>query len=141
MNNSTTLKQSHYIIATFIAMTLHYSSALANDLPEIKQEGGITYVTGGIGDEERSALKAVQHDYNLHVLSAAGTAGEYPGDTHITIFDSHNHKLLDTDADPLFYAKVPAGHYSVEESSGGQSKKQTIVIAANKPDNITFRWK
>jgi len=140
MTNSIS-KKSLCVTAAFFAMALHSSGVMASNLPEVQQTGDITYVTGGIGDEERNALKAVRHDYNLHILSAAGASGEYPGDTHICIFDNHNHKLLDTDADPFFYAKMPAGHYVVEESSGGQSKKQSIVMSAGTPVNITFRWK
>ena len=139
MKNHTTLKIMSVTAAVF-AMTLHSSTVLANDPPEIKQTGAISYVTGGIGDEERDAMRAVQHDYNLHVLSA-GASGAYPGDTHIVISDNRGHELLSTDADPLFYAQLKSGHYVVEESSAGQSKKQAIVIADNKPVSTTFRWR
>jgi len=132
MENHPISKKSVYVIATLFAMALQSSSALAEELPEIRQEGNITYITGGIGDEEFNAMKAVQHNYNLRVLSA-GTNGAYSGDTHIIISDSHGNELLSTDADPLFYAKLQPGHYVVQESSEGQSRKQPIVIAANKP--------
>lgn len=138
-------KLSPYTIATMMGMALHasstYASAYGDNLPEVQQVGDISYVTGGIGDEEREALLAAQHNYNLRILSAAGKSGAYPGDTHICIFDKSGNELLNTDADPIFYAFLPIGHYRVEETSEGQTKKQSFVIGANKPVLITFRWK
>ena len=128
-------------VAAIVAMTLHAPATLAdNNLPQAQQDGNVTYVTGGIGDEERNALRAVQHDYNLHIVNAVGASGAYPGDTHIIIYDKHHQEVVNTDTDPLFYAQLPAGRYTVEESSEGEDKQQSVVIAANKPENITFRW-
>src|SRR5437016_948255 len=117
------------IAAVFMsAIAIHPSLLLADDLPEIQKQGNITYVTGGIGDEEREALHSMRHNYNLSVLSA-DKYGAYPGDTHIVISDKQGTELVNTDAGPLFYARMPAGRYIVEESSGGQSKKRAVTIA------------
>lgn len=130
-----------YIVAAISTMALHSSVALADDILEVQHTGKVTFVTGGIGDEERDAMRAVQSNYNLRILSAAGASGEYPGDTHIVISDTKGNELVNTDADPLFYAQMPSGHYIVNESSAGQSKKQSVTINAGKPVSITFRWK
>ena len=69
MQNYFVSKKSTYVVAAIFAMALHSSAVLADELLSPQQEGDITYVTGGIGDEERTAMRSVQHDYNLHVLS------------------------------------------------------------------------
>jgi len=105
-----------------------------------QQVGNVTYVTGGIGDEERDALKAVKNDYNLSILSAA-RSGAYVGETRVVILDRNGQKLVDTYADPIFYAQLPPGRYVVEGESEGQSHKQNITIAGNKPAHVAFTWK
>jgi len=139
MINYPPLKKSTYAIAMMIAMALYSSYVLADNLPEVQHAGDIAYITGGIGDEERDALRAVKGDYNLHVLSAT-VNGAYTGNPHIVISDSHGQEVLSTDTGPIFYAKLPAGHYIIKEVRHEQSKKQSIVIGTDKPANITFRW-
>jgi len=129
-----------YVFAAVFAMALYSSSVLADTLPAVQQSGDVTYITGGIGDEERDALKAVKQDYNLRILSA-GVQGAYVGDAHIIISDNKGQELLNTNGGPIFYAKLPNGHYAVSEERHEETKKQSIVISASKPTDITFRWK
>jgi hypothetical protein len=109
-------------------------------LPQPQQEGAITYVTGGIGDEERDALKAQKKDYNLSIVSA-DKSGAYVGDTRVVISNRQGEKLLDTQAGPLFYANLPPGNYVVEGDSEGQIRKQNITVAEGKPASVHFTWK
>ncbi|MFY9287421.1 MAG: hypothetical protein WAO98_02840 [Alphaproteobacteria bacterium] len=103
------------------------------------QIGGIWYVTGGIGDEERDELKAVKGDYNFHVMSASKN-GAFEGDTHIAISDRQGNQLLNTAIGPLFYAKLPAGSYAVEASNNGQVKRQNISVNDRKSANMHLSW-
>jgi hypothetical protein len=139
MENYLATNKSRYVIAAVFAMALYSSCALADNLPEVQHAGDIAYISGGIGDEERAALRAVQKDYNLHVLSA-GVKGGYVGDAHMVISDSHGQEVIHAIVGPLFYAKLPPGHYVVTEERHEKSKKQSIVIA-DKTVSITFRWK
>ena len=134
-----TYKKSLLLTAAFFALTLHVSYALADDLPDVQQEGNITYITGGIGDDEKMALEAVRVNYNFQLLSAY-TTGEYTGDTHITLSDMNGNYVMDSDAGPLFYAQLPVGRYEVEATSGGEIKKQIVTIRRGKTSSVTFRW-
>lgn len=136
------LKQYSYcVMATIMAAVLYPSFVHADySMPQPQQEGSITYITGGIGDEERDALNAVKNNYNLSIMSAS-VSGSFTGDTHIAIRDRQGMELLNTDAGPLFYAKLPAGRYTVEGSSEGQNRSQAITIASGQPAHIHFSWK
>ena len=105
-----------------------------------QQVGNVEYVTGGIGDEERTAIEAVKNNYNLHVTSA-GADGAYVGNTHLSILDSANTSILESDTGPLFYAKLADGTYTVEGSHNNQTKSQKIKISGNKSQTVTFSWK
>lgn len=84
----------------------------SDEVMQPMQAGDINYVTGGIGDEERAALHAVESQYNLRVMSASND-GAFVGDTHLVIRNHRGDTLLDAVAGPLFFAKLPYGTYFV----------------------------
>ncbi len=100
---------------------------------------GVHYVTGGIGDEERDSIEAVKSEYNLHVLSS-NRAGEFNGDTHVTIRSSKGEQILSIDAGPLLYVNLPAGTYTVEAASGQEDKTQKVTVGRSKSAAVDFRW-
>jgi hypothetical protein len=103
------------------------------------QSGEIRYVTGGIGDDERNAMKAMEKDYDLRVMSAS-RSGAFVGDTKINIMSSNGGPVLTTVAGPLFYADLPNGKYVVEAGNEGQTKRQNVVIAHGKPVYVHLSW-
>jgi len=132
---------NHKIMLVFVAVaSLQASPVRAYESQlEIFQTGGITYVSGGIGQEESDEMEASQQNYNLRVTNADRT-GHFSGDTRIVISDMKNHPLLDTSVGPLFYADLPNGRYIVEGFNEVQSKKQTIHIVGRAPVRIHFIW-
>jgi len=103
------------------------------------QNGEIRYITGGIGDEERAALKQMADQYDVHIMSASAS-GAFVGDTQIRITSAKGNELLSAAAGPLFYADLPSGRYTIEASSNGQSKRQTLMVAHGKPAHLNFIW-
>jgi hypothetical protein len=99
----------------------------------------VTYITGGVGEEEREALHADEKNYNLHIMSAS-KSGEFVGDTHLVIRDHKGEVLVDALAGPLFFASLPAGVYTIEASSEGQFKKQSIRIDDHKVSYMHLSW-
>lgn len=118
---------------------LAQDAMLAEGLPQPQREGEITYITGGIGEEERSAVEAFRPEYNLHLMSATRD-GHFEGDTHITLLDASGKELLNVPAGPLFYAKLAPGRYIVKGASGEKTKEQAITIRAGKPVRVHFSW-
>jgi len=113
--------------------------AVLSDVPQPQTVGSITYVTGGVGEEERGALQATKKEYNLYVMVADKT-GHFLADTQIIIHDPKGGEVLNATAGPIFYAKLPAGSYTVEAVNQGQSKKQNIVIHGSEASHAFFSW-
>lgn len=131
---------SALVLTAFFAMPL-YALAQTDGLPQVMQQNEITYVTGGIGDDEVSALEAAKSDYNLQILNSH-TDGAYVGGTHLTINDKAGTELVSSDAGPIFYAKLPVGKYTVNATRHGETKKQNVnVTKAGKATKIHFAWK
>lgn len=129
-----------YMIAFAVAVALSASTAWAADFPEIHQQGDVTYVSGGIGDDETEALAVAKKDYNLHLTSTDST-GHYLGGSRTVIRNGANAVLIDVVSHgPLFYAHLPSGRYSVESFNGDQSKKKSVNISSGKAARVNFTW-
>ena len=96
-----------YMIALALALALSAGNAWAQDgLPDVRQQGDVSYISGGVGSDESDALEAVKNDYNLRITSADIT-GHFRGDTRIIVTDAAQTVLLDTTSQgPLLYAKL-----------------------------------
>lgn len=122
----------------------------AKEIPliELGYEGhssdDVSYVTGGIGTDERTAIEASKADYNLYVLSAS-TSGEFVGDTRVVITRNHAgeaEEVLSVESGPLLYVRLPAGSYKLVASLGDVTKEQTFTVnAKGKPSTIRLVWK
>jgi hypothetical protein len=102
--------------------------------------GQAAYITGGIGESERLQLESVKNQYNLHVLSA-GVDGALQGDTRITITDQKGTEIINANAGPLFYAKLPKGTYVLNATQAGRVKKQNVTVSDQKSSNVHLSWK
>lgn len=111
--------------------------------PQSEVIGSSMFVTGGIGDNERAQMEAVKRNYNLYVTNAT-TRGEFVGDAVLTVRGSRGETLIQTPIDPLFYAKLPPGTYTVSATtgrSGGQTREQRVVIRSGGAANVHLSWK
>lgn len=101
---------------------------------EEQQEGDIMYMSGGIGDEERTYMEGLRKNYNLHITSA-NKNGAFRGNTNIIIYDKTGDELLNTQADPIFYAKLPKGSYKIVAKSRNHTVTKNVTVG-KKPANI-----
>jgi hypothetical protein len=105
-----------------------------------QKSGDVTYITGGVGDEERNALSEAKAEFNLYVMSAEKD-GAFLGDTQIVIRSAKGDaQLLNVTAGPLLYVKLPPGAYVVEASADGQTKKEKVTIGTKNAANVHFSW-
>lgn len=109
--------------------------------PEVKEENGIRYVTGGIGAEERKALEAMKKDFNLELVFAAKRGGAFLADVDVTIRDANGREVLRTVADaPIFLAQLPAGRYTVESDYDGQVQKRTVTVKPKSLQQVALHF-
>jgi len=107
---------------------------------QVQTIGGVTYVSGGVGMEERQQLKAMAADDNL-ALSFALVNGHYLGGAEVTIKDHSGKQLLEASADnPLFFARVPAGQYIIQATVMGKTVTREVTIPARGQARISFVW-
>jgi len=127
------------VVSTFLAACLTPAAVLAAPLTP-KQQNGINYVNGGVGEEEQAAMKAQRADYNLLLTFATKQSGAYRSDVQLDIMDAKGANLVTAaNTGPMFFAKLPPGTYRVSAAAEGKTFKRTVKVG-NTPKEIVLHW-
>ncbi|WP_058546215.1 carboxypeptidase-like regulatory domain-containing protein [Pseudomonas fluorescens] len=145
------MKLIHYFVLPFIAISiLLFPIALnATNLAPIDntgvqvqpmQQNGITYLSGGIGEDEARAIGQAQ-GYGLHMTFAVGPENKYIPDVEVTVQNASGQTLLTlSDAGPLVYVQLPPGKYSVVATRNGEARRDTAEVGSGAARNLVFHW-
>ena len=124
--------------AIALALALH---AVGATLPQPKMENGITYLSGGIGNDEAVAMKAEAKSYPLSMIFSAGKDNEYLADVRIAIKDKAGKEVLNAVSDgPIMLVKVPAGRYSIAAERNGKILHHTVRVNQKGDKQVNFHW-
>lgn len=111
--------------------------------PAITEQGGIPYVSGGIGAAESAAMKAQADRYALALTLVERVAGRevYLASVPVVIRDAAGATLLDVVSDgPYLLVNLPAGSYRVLARHKEVEKSASIKIVAGKNQRLAFVW-
>ena len=132
------MQRSLAIAALALAACLTSTATLAAPTP--KQQNGITYINGGVGQEEQAAMQALRADYNLQLTFATKQSGAYRSDVQLDIMDTKGNTLVSAaNTGPMFFARLPAGTYRVSAAAEGKTFKRTVKIGTA-PKEIVLHW-
>ena len=123
------------LFAAGIAGTSAAMAAAVGDISTLKPrtQNGITYVTGGVGEEQQAQMQALsQAGYNLRLVFAEKGTGAYVANVKVNIADSHGKTVLTAVSDgPGFYAKLPDGDYTITTEYKGNTQTRKIRASRN----------
>lgn len=106
----------------------------------VQTTGGISHVSGGIGDDSIAKLESLARDFNLKLVFAL-QSGNYVTDVKVVIANAKGKTLLDaTSAGPWFLAKLPAGNYQIVATFEGKAVKRSVTVGKAKLQTVDFRW-
>jgi hypothetical protein len=127
------------VVSTLLAVCLTPAIVLAAPLTP-KQQNGIAYVNGGVGEEEQAAMKARRADYNLLLTFATKQSGAYRSDVQLDITDAKGASLVTAaNTGPMFFARLPPGTYRISAAAEGKTFKRTVKVG-NAPREIVLHW-
>lgn len=133
-----------YQVKRYLAATAIVCGAC---LPAMAQEiaqqssNGTPFVTGGVGSEERQALKELSPQYNVRLTFADRVTGEYRSGVALEVRDARGNVRMQTeDAGPLLYAQLPPGRYRVIASVDGQHQQRSLTVGAGGSKAAAFYW-
>ncbi|HEX6736067.1 MAG TPA: carboxypeptidase-like regulatory domain-containing protein [Azonexus sp.] len=104
------------------------------------QPGNIAYLSGGIGDEEREAIRARERDFNLKLLFAERD-GAYLADVAVQVLDAKGQPVFEIPAaGPFLLLKLPPGRYQVKATANGRQQQARLSLPAKGRQDSIFRW-
>jgi hypothetical protein len=145
------MKLIHHVVLPFIAISvLLFPIALnATNLTSVDstgvqvqpmQQNGITYLSGGIGEDEARAIEQAQ-GYNLHMTFAIGPENKYVPDVDVTVQKVSEEIVLTLgDAGPLVYVQLPPGKYNVVATRNGEARRDTAEVGSGAARKLVFHW-
>lgn len=110
-------------------------------ITEGKTAEGFPYMSGGVGADERLALKERAKAFNVKLVFAAAD-GSYIADVKLEIGGAKNQAIVSTaTTGPWFFIELPPGTYSVKATFAGQSKEVTALrVSKDKRAYQVFVW-
>ncbi|EAP70644.1 Hypothetical Protein RRSL_00137 [Ralstonia solanacearum UW551] len=124
-------------VALAMLLSAGASVALADNLTP-KTAGQISYVCGGVAQDEQDALNAEARHYNLSLLFTQGPRGEYLADVDVQL-TRHGKEIASFRADgPRCLIKAPPASYNVIATYEGATKRATVQTGRTR--NVQLRW-
>ncbi|SAL62125.1 hypothetical protein [Caballeronia telluris] len=109
-------------------------------LPQIEQQGSVSYTSGGVGLDESKALLREQAQWPLS-LRFTGPTADYLSGVHVRIVDAKNGEVLNAEAmGPYMLVKLPAGSYTVYAKYKDQEQKHAVSVAGAGKAKAAFHW-
>lgn len=128
------------ILATSILAALVAAPALAQP-PQVMEQGGARYASGGVGSESRDAMLEMRGQFNLHLTFAAKKSGDFLADVRVTVREAGGRELLEATSDgPLFYASLAPGSYRVSAAYAGATQTRSVKLSAKGRRELYFYW-
>ena len=109
---------------------------------EIKQQGAVSFVSGGVGETEIQEIKALSSGFPVEMLFLAKSVpNRYAAGVKVQVKDKDGKVVLDTESEgPFLLAKLPPGKYSISADIEGNSKRHLIHVAGGKTQRVVFDW-
>lgn len=120
------------ILASASTMAASPESIATRGAPAIRHVNGIDYVSGGIGVEEMSAMRAIAGRFNVHMQFVNEVDGSSLADVTVTLFNARREiVLLVLSEGPLLYLQLPPGDYRALVRSGGAIDCRSVQVRAD----------
>ena len=112
---------------------------------QIHTAGGIRYISGGVGESERTGLDALCNQFNLH-LKFATQGGEYLAAVHVDILNARGEPVLTAESNgPWFFAQLAPGDYAVKVTptgltGGDRTQQKSVHVDGSRQSSLDFYW-
>lgn len=127
------------IAALFVPCILASTVGMAQTIPSPLVRNGVTYVTGGIGEDEVQAFREVAAKYNMRITLASKT-GHYLSDVDVKIVSGQREVLAVRTEGPFLFVSVPPGRYEVVARERHLTETKQVVVPAHGGIDVRFYW-
>ena len=125
-----------------IGLLLINSSAFAQPPKTLNTKGGLSYMTGGIGEEDAAIMRANAKNFTLNLVFSEGTSGQSVTDVNVNIYNEQSETVFRiVGSKPMLYVNLPAGTYTILANNNGQKLRQKFTAEENENQRIILNWK
>lgn len=129
------------VLAVFCLLV---SGQVFAQIPPTQHSNGISYITGGVGEEESLAIVAESKQWPLflELSQLENGRGVWIFGANIKITNVKQQLVFSAQADgPYMLINLDAGDYFIEASYQGVVQKRQISVKANSPQKVSIFWK
>jgi len=131
----------YYLLLILPCILLSSPTFAGESAMQPQSQGDVTFISGGVGIDEREALDATHANYNLSLLFSE-SSGDYLSDVKVRITDLSNNVVLETVADgPKLFVKLPSGRYTVTVEAKEKTQQKTVTVKNNHQPAVSFVWR
>lgn len=132
------------LVASSLLLGAPAVAAVSEDFPaltpKIVTEGGVSHVSGGVGEEELRVINVIAGKFNLKLLMTT-KEGDYLADVDVAISDRQGNKVIETVAEgPILLASLPPGKYQVTASMNGETRQQRVDVRRSGQREVRLFW-
>ncbi len=139
--NTRATRRWRIALATLIGATVLIAAALhpasAADEMVIRTMGPVSYVCGGIAEDERAKLAEQEKNFNMGILFTQGANGEFLSDVDVKLTMDGQTLANFRAGGPRCLIRAPEGSYNIEANYKGQPKSISISTGTR---NAQLRW-
>ncbi|NKF21020.1 carboxypeptidase-like regulatory domain-containing protein [Solimonas marina] len=113
-------------------------------LPAVQTQGGVPYLSGGVGADESAAIRAATARYALAVTLSAVEDGHavFLASAPVTVTDASGIAVLDVTTDgPYLLADLPPGRYRIRARCRDQERDAEATLVPGKTAQVSLIWK
>jgi hypothetical protein len=124
----------------FLVCVSANGAAFAQSLPQPASKNGVSYITGGVGEDEVQAFRAAAPGYNLR-MTFASKAGNYLSDIDVTIMSGAGRPILSVRTEgPFLFVQLPAGRYQIRAQTHRVTETRKTQVPAHGGADLRFYW-
>ncbi|MEW6706351.1 MAG: hypothetical protein AB1430_16010 [Pseudomonadota bacterium] len=109
------------------APTADIDAVTATPALRVQESGGVQFLNGGAGNEERNAMKALQTEFPLQIVFSSRD-GAYGVAQQVRVLDGGKQLVAVDNAGPMLMVKLPPGRYTVEADFAGATQRRTVHV-------------
>lgn len=115
-------------------------SAISAPLATHEKSSEVTFITGGIGEDEVRQFREAAAGYNLR-MTFATTSGSYLSDVDVMISDAAGHSILAVRTQgPFLFVKLPPGRYGVAAQMPQMAEHRNVRVPTRGSVELNFHW-
>nr|WP_029045756.1 hypothetical protein [Cupriavidus sp. amp6] len=99
--------------------------------------GAVTYICGGVAEDEQVALQQLARNFNMSLLFTQGARGEYLSDVDVKLMRGNKEVASFVADGPRCLLKAPSGTYNVRATYQGRTRTATVSTGGR---NNQMRW-